>query len=149
MDSRIKADAAIPALKFIKVIFVFRVFDIKCPAPAHRAFCFSHDRPPFFKIAYHAHRTWFDEAPSNQGAKIICDSYRLQFKIMGLAALKRYECRTPNVQCRILNKVFCLFKKWRSEAIPYFDIQHSLFDIRYSKNVLICRYCLYLFSPER
>jgi len=44
-----------------------------------------------------------------------------------------------NVQHRILNKVFYQFINWRSEAI-------SLFDVRCSKNALLCRS---IFSPER
>lgn len=39
--------------------------------------------------------------------------------------LKDYEHRTSNVQRRILNKVFCQFINWRSEAISSFDVRCS------------------------
>jgi hypothetical protein len=102
-------------------------------------------------IICHAHRTWFDEAPS-MGAKSNRVSYGLQFKIKNAAALKGYEHRTANAQRRILNKVFRLFLQFinrRSEAISSFDVQRSMSDVGRSKNGLIHRYGVYLFSPER
>ncbi|MCD4820420.1 MAG: hypothetical protein K8S23_17205, partial [Candidatus Cloacimonetes bacterium] len=47
--------------------------------------------------------------------------------------LKDYEHPTSNVQRRILNKVFCQFINWRSEAISSFDVQRSMLDVRCSK----------------
>ena len=35
-----------------------------------------------------------------------------------------------DVQRRMLNKVFCRFIKWRSEAISSFDVQRSMFDVK-------------------
>jgi hypothetical protein len=37
--------------------------------------------------------------------------------------MKKDERPTSNAQHRILNKVFCQFINWRSEAISSFDVQ--------------------------
>ena len=56
---------------------------------------------------------------------------RLQSNIQDVAVkLKGYERPTSNVQHRILNKVFCQFINWRSEAISLFDVQRSMFDVQ-------------------
>jgi hypothetical protein len=34
-----------------------------------------------------------------------------------------------NIEHRILNKVFCQFINWRSEAISSFDVGRSMFDL--------------------
>ena len=39
------------------------------------------------------------------------------------------EHRTSNDQRRILNKVFCQFINWRSEAVSSFDVQCWMFDV--------------------
>jgi len=59
--------------------------------------------------------------------------------------------RTANAQRRILNKVFRLFLQVinrRNEAISSFDVQRSMLDAGRSKNNLIYRYGVYLFSLE-